>query len=139
MHHRTYSRMLVMLSMVAAAALMVPSLAGHCEDEGDAGASTVKVGDVYFFIGDQAVWMGNRIRYTVYETTAVEARFLTPSGEIIILMPLGEQEPGQYTLPWHTHPVASAMAGFYTFELYFGDEYAVNTRIVVTPAVRQTT
>ncbi len=135
----TRTQMGVIMMMLAAGVLLVSSLTGYCEDEDGTGERTIEVGDVYFFIGDQAAWLGNRIRYTVYETTNVEARFMTVAGEIIILMPLGVQEPGQYTLPWHTHPVASAMAGMYRFELYFGDEYAVNTMIAVAPAVRRTT
>ncbi|MBD3298537.1 MAG: hypothetical protein GF341_07785 [candidate division Zixibacteria bacterium] len=135
----TRSQVAVFVMVLVTAAVLMPSPVGHCDDTENTGESTAAVGDVYFMIGQQAAWLGNRIRYTVYETTTVEARFLTAAGEIIILMPLGEQEPGQYTLPWHTHPVASAMAGIYKFELYFGDEYAVNTRIVVAPPVRRPT
>lgn len=89
--------------------------------------------ELYFLVGEIPVWMGNTIRYTVYETTQVEARFLTPAGEIIMILPEGERAPGQYTLPWDGTVDGAQFAGFYTFELYFGDEYAAKSSIVVNP------
>lgn len=70
--------------------------------------------------------MGPVIRYTVYERTTVEARFIGLTGELILVMPLGEQDPGQYTLPWDgtTDGGLAIFEGKYQFELFFGDEYA---------------
>lgn len=86
-----------------------------------------------FFIGEIGIWMGDEIRYSVPETSVVEARMLTVSGEIIVLLQMGEQSPGQYTLPWHGLAHRAPMAGLYTFELYFGDEYAAQFQIAVVP------
>jgi len=90
--------------------------------------------EIYFVIGDSAAWMGNQIRYTVYSPSVVEARLLSGSGEIISIFRLGEQAPGQYTLPWDGTYEGSPFAGYYTFELYFGDEYAAKFPMVVGPA-----
>ena len=89
--------------------------------------------ELYVMVGEIPVWMGNTIRYSVFETTLVEARFLTPAGEIIMILPEGERAPGQYTLPWDGTRDGSQFVGFYTFELYFGDEYAAKLSIVVNP------
>jgi hypothetical protein len=89
--------------------------------------------DAYAMIGEYPIWLGDTIRYTVYETVRVEARFLTPGGEIILIYRRGEQAPGQYTLPWDGTVEGSPMVGYYTFELYFGDEYAADLLIVVKP------
>ena len=87
--------------------------------------------EIYFLMGDSAAWMGDTIRYTVYEPTVVEARFLSASGEIILIYRQGEQAPGQYTLPWDGTYEGSPFGGYYTFELYFGDEYAAHYAMVV--------
>jgi hypothetical protein len=89
--------------------------------------------EVYFMIDDFPVWMGDTISYTVYEPTVVEARLLSPSGEIILLYRQGEQGPGQYTLPWDGTYEGSPFAGLYKFELYFGDEYAAKHLMLVNP------
>ncbi|GAB4322558.1 MAG: hypothetical protein Kow0074_14200 [Candidatus Zixiibacteriota bacterium] len=138
MRWRVWCWLLMTIGLVAGSLAWPPTPGARAAgDEGS--VPEYDVGDVYFMIGEQPVWLGNRIRYTVYETCNVEARFITPSGEIIILLQLGEQEPGQYTLPWHTDPIAAAMAGLYTFELYFDDDYAVKTTIAVMPAVGRST
>lgn len=86
-----------------------------------------------FFSTEMAVWMGDQIRYTVTETTTVEARLLSIRGEIILLFQLGEQQPGQYTLPWDGTKDGSPFAGMYTFELYYGDDTAAKFRFAVRP------
>lgn len=129
--------LLIAVGLAAVALAWLPAPGANADTEGEA-TPQFDAGDVYLMIGDQPAWLGNRIRYTVYETCTVEARFITPGGEIVILLPLGQQEPGQYTLPWHTAPEAVAMAGLYGFELYFGDDYAVNSMIAVMPAVSRT-
>lgn len=85
--------------------------------------------DLSYLIGTRRpIWMGPVIRYTVYEKTRVEARFTALSGEIVHVMRLGEQEPGQYTLPWDgtTADGMVTFEGKYHFELFFGDEYAAD-------------
>ncbi len=89
--------------------------------------------DIYFMMGDAAAWMGSSISYTVYEPTVVEARLLSGSGEIILIYRQGLQAPGQYTLPWDGTYEGSPFAGIYTFELYFGDEYAAKFPMAVIP------
>ena len=89
--------------------------------------------EVYFLIDDLPVWMGDTISYTVYEPTVVEARFLSASGEIILIYREGEQGPGQYTLPWDGTSDGSLFGGLYKFELYFGDEYAAKYVMLVNP------
>lgn len=89
--------------------------------------------EIYVTFGNAAAWMGNTISYTVYEPTVVEARLLSGSGEIILIFRQGEQQPGQYTLPWDGTYEGAPFAGLYTFELYFGDEYAAKLPIVVNP------
>lgn len=84
-----------------------------------------KVDLSYLVNGRRPIWMGPVIRYTVYETTRVEARFISLTGELIEIMDLGEQTPGQYTLPWDGSTEEGALfEGKYQFELYFGDDYA---------------
>ena len=72
------------------------------------------------------IWMGPEIRYTVYEKTRVEARFYALTGEMIQVLLVGEQEPGQYTLPWDgtLDGGLAQYEGKYKFELFFGDDYA---------------
>ena len=82
--------------------------------------------EIYFLIGDSPT-----ISYTVYEPTVVEARLLSGSGEIILIFRQGEQQPGQYTLPWDGTYEGTPFAGFYTFELYFGDEYAAKYPMII--------
>lgn len=98
---------------------------------GDAGTRLGGPFEVYFLIGESPAWLGNTISYTVSEPTVVEARLLSGSGEIILIFRQGEQQPGQYTLPWDGTYEGSPFAGFYTFELYFGDEYAAKFPMVV--------
>lgn len=84
-----------------------------------------KVDLSYLVNGRRPIWMGPVIRYTVYEKTTVEARFISLTGELIEIMDLGEQAPGQYTLPWDGSTEEGALfEGKYQFELYFGDDYA---------------
>jgi len=89
--------------------------------------------EVYFLIGEIPVWMGDKIGYTVYEPAVVEARFLSASGEIMLIYREGERAPGQYMLPWDGTVDGSPFAGFYSFELYFGDEYAAKHQMIVNP------
>lgn len=84
-----------------------------------------KVDLSYLVNGRRPIWMGPVIRYTVYETTKVEARISGLTGELILVLNLGEQPPGVYTLPWDgTLEGGSAFDGKYHFELFFGDDYA---------------
>jgi hypothetical protein len=84
-----------------------------------------KVDISYLVNGRRPIWMGPVIRYTVYETTRVEARFISLTGELVQILELGEQAPGQYTLPWDGSTDEGALfEGKYQFELYFGDDYA---------------
>jgi hypothetical protein len=86
-----------------------------------------KVDISYLVNGRRPIWMGPVIRYTVYGTTTVEARFISLTGELIQIINLGEQTPGQYTLPWDGSTEEGAIVeGKYRFELYFGDEDAAN-------------
>ena len=89
--------------------------------------------DLYMFIGEWPVWFGSTIRYTVYQTTRVEARVIGVTGEIILVLQEGEKQPGQYTLPFDGTYGGSPLAGYYTFELYFGDEYAAKYQMVALP------
>lgn len=93
---------------------------------GDTAATIESKVDVSYLVnGRRPIWMGPVIRYTVYETTRVEARFISLTGELIEIMDLGEQTPGQYTLPWDGSTDEGALfEGKFQFELYFGDEYA---------------
>ncbi len=91
------------------------------------GAPVVSKVDLSYLVnGRRPIWMGPVIRYTVYEKTTVEARFISLTGELILVLPLGVQEPGQYTLPWDgtTDGGLATFEGKYQFELFFGDEYA---------------
>lgn len=93
---------------------------------GDTAATIESKVDISYLVnGRRPIWMGPVIRYTVYETTRVEARFISLTGELIEIMDLGEQTPGQYTLPWDGSTDEGALfEGKFQFELYFGDEYA---------------
>lgn len=85
-----------------------------------------KVDLSYLVNGRRPIWMGPVIRYTVHQPTIVEARITSLTGELIIVMPLGLQQPGQYTLPWDgtADEGLATFDGKYHFELFFGDEYA---------------
>jgi hypothetical protein len=91
------------------------------------GAPVVSKVDLEYLVnGRRPIWMGPVIRYTVYEKTRVEARISALTGELILVMPIGEQDPGVYTLPWDgtmEHGLVT-FEGKYFFELFFGDEYA---------------
>jgi uroporphyrinogen-III decarboxylase len=89
--------------------------------------------DIYMMIGKHSVWFGSTIGYTVYQPTKVEARFLSVSGEIVLVLKEGERQPGQYILPFDGTVNGGSMAGYYTFELYYGDDYAAKLRMVVIP------
>ena len=102
-------------------------------EEGDGEYDAPAPYEVFLVIGEIPVWIGNEIRYTVTETVPVEARIMTASGEIIVLLKLGEKDPGQYTLPWHGAAMGAPLAGSYTFELYYGDEYAAKFPMIVAP------
>jgi hypothetical protein len=56
----------------------------------------------------------------------VEARFTSLGGELILVLPLGEKGPGQYTIPWDgtMNNGSTYFEGKFLFELFFGDEYA---------------
>jgi hypothetical protein len=116
--------------------ILISVLVWHAPHGEAAGETTTRASqpfEVFVMIGDHPIWLGDAIRYTVYETVRVEARFLTPAGEIILIHRGGEQAPGQYTLPWDGTVEGAPMAGFYKFELYFGDEYAADLSVVVRP------
>ncbi|HUU45653.1 MAG TPA: hypothetical protein VM118_07955 [Acidobacteriota bacterium] len=83
--------------------------------------------------GRSTVWMGDRIRYTVYERTRVEARINGMAGDLLTLLRIGEQEPGQYTLPWDGTFHGAPFAGRYEFELFFDVEYAAHFWFLCRP------
>lgn len=113
------------MSVVALATIWGASVAITALKPGEAFESKVDIS--YLVNGRRPIWMGPVIRYTVYETTRVEARFISLTGELIEIIDLGEQTPGQYTLPWDgTTEQGAYFEGKYRFELYFGDEYAAN-------------
>lgn len=92
-------------------------------------AEIVSKVDLSYLVGTRRpIWMGPVIRYTVYETTNVEARVSSLTGELVLILHVGEQQPGQYTLPWDgtTDEGTVTFEGKYQFELFFGDEYAAN-------------
>jgi len=95
---------------------------------GDANQSELvsKVDLSYLVNGRRPIWMGPVIRYTVHVPTNVEARISGLTGELIIVLPLGMQQPGQYTLPWDgtADGGLATFDGKYQFELFFDDEYA---------------
>ena len=84
-------------------------------------------------IGNRPIWFGSRIGYTVYEPTRVEARIKSMTGEIIAVFQEGEKQAGQYALPFDGTYNGVPLAGYYTFELFFGDEYAAKYRMVALP------
>jgi hypothetical protein len=86
----------------------------------------------YLVNGRRPIWMGPVIRYSVYETTRVEARFLALGGEIITVIVQENQPPGQYTLPWdgRTPDGLATFDGKYRFELFFDDEYVADFWII---------
>ena len=117
--------------MLCASVILI--FAAPSRGDGDAATAPAFSIEIYFLIGEIPVWMGDKIGYTVYETTQVEARFLSAAGEIILIYREGERVPGQYVLPWDGTAEGSPFGGYYTFELYFGDEYAAAYTIIVNP------
>ncbi len=89
--------------------------------------------DLYMLIGENPIWFGSSLGYTVYQTSRVEARIMTAAGEIVLIFNQGDQQPGQYTLPFDGTRDGSPLAGYYTFELYFGDEYAAKYQMIANP------
>ncbi|HWO56813.1 MAG TPA: FlgD immunoglobulin-like domain containing protein [bacterium] len=89
----------------------------------------------YLVNGRRPIWMGPFIRYTVYATTTVEARIYGLSGELITVISIGPQEPGQYTVPFDGTLDNGAIVfdGKYLFELYFGDDYAAKFWFICRP------
>lgn len=132
---RNRSRVCLTWWVCLAAAVVIGSTQS-CAVEPPAGKPKPVV-DIYMRIGTHSIWFGSTIGYTVYQTTKVEARFLSVSGEIILVLQEGEKQPGQYTLPFDGTVNGGPMAGFYTFELYFGDDYAAKYRMVVIPIDQQ--
>jgi hypothetical protein len=130
---RTFRRYLMTVTLRLLVGLAVLLSSVHSIDAKGGSGKAGGPYEVYFLIDDQAVWMGDIIRYTVYEPTVVEARILSASGEIILIYREGELAPGQYTLMWDGTVDGSPLAGYYTFELYFGDEYAAKFPMVVNP------
>ncbi|MBI5867367.1 MAG: hypothetical protein HZB43_03625 [candidate division Zixibacteria bacterium] len=90
--------------------------------------------DLYLFVEQWPVWVGSSISYTVYTPVTVEGRILSVTGEIILVLQEGVKQPGLYTLPFDGHYHGSPLAGFYTFELYFGDDFAFKSQMVAMPA-----
>ena len=129
----TYSRdlMTFTLGLLVALAVLLSSVQSIHAEGGSAKAGGPY--EVYFLIDDLPVWMGDVLRYTVYEPTVVEARIVNISGEILLIYREGERLAGQYTLPWDGTVEGSPLVGLYTFELYFGDEYAAKYPMVVNP------
>lgn len=84
-----------------------------------------KVDLQYLVNGRRPIWMGPVIRYTVYQKTTVEARIYALNGELVLILPVGEQEPGQHTLPWDGTSEGGVVMfeGKYYFELFLGEEY----------------
>jgi len=92
--------------------------------------------DLYMRIGEWPLWFGTTIRYTVYQPTRVEARVISVTGEITAVLQEGIKQPGQYTLPFDGNYHGAQYAGYYTFELYFGDEYAAKYEMIAIPATQ---
>lgn len=110
-----------------ATALVIAAASPAVVVNGENGSEyTSKVDLSYLVNGRRPIWLGPVIRYTVHEATTVEARISALSGELVLVMPLGLQQPGQHTLPWNgtTDDGLSIFEGKYFFELFFGDEYA---------------
>jgi hypothetical protein len=89
--------------------------------------------ELFIQIGRVPIWMGDRIRYTVDERTRVEARISGVSKELLLVLRIGEQEPGQHTLPWDGTYHGAPFAGRYEFELFFGEEYAARFWFLCKP------
>jgi hypothetical protein len=87
-------------------------------------------------IGEWPVWFGSTIGYTVYQPTQIEARVISVTGEIILVLQEGEKQPGQYTLPFDGTYHGTPLGGYYTFELYFGDEYAAKYQMIAVPVTQ---
>ncbi len=112
------------------AALVLPA---HCGAD-DSAKKPVPAVDLYLFVDQWPVWVGSSISYTVYTPVNVEGRILSATGEIILVLQEGVKQPGLYTLPFDGHYHGTPLGGFYTFELYFGDDFAFQSQMVAIPA-----
>ena len=120
---RIYRKILACLAIGVLSAATWPVTAVN----GESGKEIVSKVDLSYLVnGRRPIWMGPVIRYTVYQPTVVEARISSLTGELIIVMPLGLQQPGQYTLPWDgtADEGLATFDGKYQFELFFDEEYA---------------
>ncbi|MEW5700998.1 MAG: hypothetical protein AB1792_02040 [Candidatus Zixiibacteriota bacterium] len=119
----------LVLSLVASA---IPSVPGGAES---GKTYTPPEIDLYVYVGYHTIWAGDRFRYTVYDSTNVEARINGMTGELILILPIGRQGPGQYTLPWDgtMHEGTVPFAGKYQLELFFGEEYAAKFWFLCRP------
>jgi len=91
--------------------------------------------DLYIYVERQVIWAGDRLRYTVYDSTVVEARINSMGGELILILPIGMQGPGQYTIPFDGTMSSGKVtfAGKYQLELFFGEEYAAKVWFLCRP------
>ena len=116
-------------AVCAAVATIVVATSPRATASNPAQQEIVSKVDLSYLVGTRRpIWMGPVIRYTVHETTNVEARVSSLTGELVLILHVGEQQPGQYTLPWDgtTDEGLVTFEGKYQFELFFGDEYAAN-------------
>ena len=127
MGHRWFIQCVAVAAMVVSTLWAGPAISADAED------ITEPQIELFIQFGRVPVWMGNRIRYTVDERTQVEARISGISKELLAVLRLGEQEPGQHTLPWDGTYHGAPFAGRYEFELFFGEEHAARFWFLCRP------
>lgn len=111
--------------------LLAISSLGAAEDSSSRRVTSV---DLYLFSGEWPIWVGTTISYTVFEPVRVEGRVLSATGEIIAVLQEGVKQPGVYTLPFDGNYHGAQLAGYYSFELYFDDDFAFQSQLVAIPA-----
>lgn len=136
MHDRLSLRSLVIVTWWVCCFLIIVFAGRRGSAAGPPPSRPPVVIDLYMLIGEWPLWFGTTIRYTVYQPTRVEARVLSATGEITAVIEEGIKQPGQYTLPFDGNYHGAQYAGYYTFELYFGDDYAAKYEMIAVPATQ---
>ena len=131
--HACFTAGVIVLSIAGVRSLAAPDPVSS----GD--SALVPVVDLRILVGRHPIWAGHFFRYTVYDSTIVEARFNSMGGEVIQVLRLGMQPPGQHTIPWNgtLEEGAVMFEGKYQLELFFGEEYAAKIWFLsqrITPA-----